>query len=86
MSEIFAYMCDMALLSKHQRPRGGRNEENGTMSYYRSGFSSYAEFKREANFGSDRLGKEELELLRALEQDDDFFDPDRDKKYRSPWD
>ena len=36
------------------------------MSYYRTGFSSFAEFKREANFGSDRLGKEELELLREL--------------------
>jgi len=56
------------------------------MSYYRTGFSSFAEFKREGMVGGDHLGKEELELLRALEQDDDFFDPDREKKYRSPWD
>ena len=56
------------------------------MSYYRTGFSSFAEFKREGMFGADRLEKEELELLAELEADDDFFDPDRAKKYRSPWD
>jgi len=56
------------------------------MSYFRSTFTSFAEFQREGMNGSDRLGKEELELLRALEQDDDFCDPDRAQKYKSPWD
>ncbi len=55
------------------------------MSYYRTGFSSFAEFKREGMYGGDRLGKEELELLKALEAEDDFLDPDREQKYRSPW-
>lgn len=56
------------------------------MSYFRSAFTSFAEFKREEMSGGDQLGKEELELLRALEQDDDFCDPDRAQKYKSPWD
>ncbi len=64
----------------------GIRNNGKTMSYFRTGFSSFDEFKREGMNGSDRLGKEELELLQALEQDDDFFDPDRAKKYRSPWD
>ena len=55
------------------------------MNYFRTGFSSFAEFKREGMNVSDRLGKEELELLRALEADDEFMDPDRSDSYKSPW-
>lgn len=54
------------------------------MSYFRTGFSSFEEFQREGFFGTDSLGKEEIELLRDLEDDDDFDRPRHGR--RSDWD
>lgn len=42
------------------------------MSYYRSAFSSFEEFQREAGFDRDELGKDELELLQELDDADNF--------------
>lgn len=42
------------------------------MSYFRTRFTSFQEFQREANFQHEELGKDELELLRELEDDDNF--------------
>jgi hypothetical protein len=48
------------------------------MSYYRTGFTSFEEFKREALL-SDReeLGKDELELLYELDDSDNLVRPTR---------
>ena len=54
------------------------------MSYYRHRFSSIEEFRREGLFSGDSLGKEELELLEALEDEDQFDSPKR--RRRSQWD
>lgn len=54
------------------------------MSYFRTGFNSFEEFQREGMFGGDTLGKEELELLRELEAEDDFDKPKA--RRRSVWD
>lgn len=46
------------------------------MSYYRTAFTSFEEFKREALRGdSDELGKEELELIYDLEDSDNLVRP-----------
>ena len=42
------------------------------MSYFRSEFASFEEFKREALQDFDELGKEEIELLREVELRDNF--------------
>lgn len=42
------------------------------MSYFRSEFTSFEEFKREALQDFDELGKEEIELLREVELRDNF--------------
>lgn len=42
------------------------------MSYFRSEFTSFEEFKREALQDFDDLGKEEIELLREVEERDNF--------------
>lgn len=42
------------------------------MSYFRTRFTSFEEFQREGLLGGESLGKEELELLRDLEEDDEF--------------
>lgn len=52
------------------------------MSYFRTRFTSFEEFQREGNFGHE-LGKDELELLRELEADDEF---DRPRRRRNEWD
>jgi hypothetical protein len=54
------------------------------MSYFRTQYSSFEEFCREGLHGGEVLGKEELELLRELEEDDEFDRPRRRRK--SPWD
>lgn len=51
------------------------------MAYFRTGFASFEEFQREGNFSSE-LGKDELELLRDLEADEEF---DRPRRYRDEW-
>ena len=43
------------------------------MSYFRYGYRSFEEFQREAFIDGPELGKEELELLRELEMEDDPF-------------
>jgi hypothetical protein len=46
------------------------------MSYYRTGFTSFEEFKREALFGErEELGKEEYELLYELDDSDNLVRP-----------
>jgi hypothetical protein len=55
------------------------------MSYFRHQYSSFQEFVREGLHGGNVLGKEELELLRAIEEDDEFDRPKR-RSRRSVWD
>jgi hypothetical protein len=55
------------------------------LSYFRTGYQSFQEFQREAFAELPTLGKEELELLRELEDDDDVLSHRRRKK-RSVWD
>lgn len=54
--------------------------------YYRTGYTTFQEFQREALSGShshhESLGKEELELLEELEADELFDQAPR----RSRWD
>lgn len=46
------------------------------MSYYRTSFTSFEEFQREALRGDlDELGKEELELIYDLEDSDNLVRP-----------
>lgn len=46
------------------------------MSYYRTAFTSFEEFQREALHGEcDDLGKEELELIYDLEDSDNLVRP-----------
>ncbi|HRI07999.1 MAG TPA: hypothetical protein PKW35_09285 [Nannocystaceae bacterium] len=55
------------------------------MSYYRDRFTSFEEFKRESfHTWADDLGKDEIELLKDLD-DDDRFDR-RPRRRRSQWD
>ncbi len=42
------------------------------MSYFRTEFTSFEEFKREALQDLDDLGKEEIELMREVEEKDNF--------------
>lgn len=42
------------------------------MSYFRTEFTSFEEFKREALQDLDDLGKEEIELMREVEDHDNF--------------
>ncbi len=59
------------------------------MSYYRHQFSSFQEFQREGLCASgghtSELGKDEYELLRALE-DDEAFDQRPRARRRDWWD
>ncbi len=55
------------------------------MSYFRTGYRSFQEFQREAFAELPSLGKEELELLRELEDDDDVY-AHRPRRRRSVWD
>jgi len=59
------------------------------MSYYRHQFSSFQEFQREGLCASGghtaELGKDEYELLRALE-DDEAFDQRPRARRRDWWD
>lgn len=59
------------------------------MSYYRRHFSSFQEFQREGLAGAGghiaELGKDEYELLRALEDDDNFDQRPRSRR-RDWWD
>ncbi len=43
------------------------------MSYFRNEFSSFEEFRREALQDLDDLGKEEIELMREVEAQDNFY-------------
>ena len=55
------------------------------MSYYRDHFTSFEEFKRESfHDWVDDLGKDELELLREID-DEDRFDK-RPRRRRTAWD
>ena len=56
------------------------------MSYFRTRYNSFEEFQREASWGGDRLGKEELELLEELQADDEFDRRPRNRRRRSAWD
>ncbi len=42
------------------------------MSYFRTRFRSFEEFQRDALSHRQELGKDELELLRELEEEDEF--------------
>jgi hypothetical protein len=55
------------------------------MSYYRNGYRSFREFQRESFFEAPELGKEELELLRELDIDDEMRACTRGRR-RSQWD
>jgi hypothetical protein len=55
------------------------------MSYFRRRFSSFEEFQREAFREGDELGKDELELLQELE-DEDLFDIVARHRRRPTWD
>ncbi len=55
------------------------------MSYFRYGYRSFEEFQREAFTDGPELGKEELELLRELEMDDDPF-KEPPQRRMSRWD
>ncbi|HWB78057.1 MAG TPA: hypothetical protein VG755_23995 [Nannocystaceae bacterium] len=53
------------------------------MSYFRHSYTSFEEFQREGLGGEDEsLGKEEIELLMDLEDDDAFDSPARRKRRR----
>lgn len=56
------------------------------MSYFRDRFSSFEEFQRETHreWGHD-LGKEEIELLDEIEDEDGFYSRPR-RRRRSDWD
>lgn len=57
------------------------------MSYFRTGYSNFQEFMREGlHHGGEFLGKEELELLRELEEEDEFDRAPSRRRRRSPWD
>jgi len=56
------------------------------MSYFRTRFSSFEEFQREASWGGNTFSKEELELLQELEADDDFDQAPRSRRRRNVWD
>ena len=56
------------------------------MSYFRNSYNSFEEFQREASWGGERLGKEELELLEELQAEDDFDKRPRNGRRRSVWD
>ncbi|MCH9685430.1 MAG: hypothetical protein K0V04_28615 [Deltaproteobacteria bacterium] len=57
--------------------------------YYRTGYTTFQEFQREALSGScshhESLGKEELELLQELEADD-LFDQRPRRPVMNRWD
>ncbi len=54
--------------------------------YFRRRFSSFEEFQRESfDHGSSEMGKDEVELIEALEDADDFFFRSRARR-RSVWD
>jgi hypothetical protein len=55
------------------------------LSYFRYSYRSFEEFQREAFSDAPTLGKEELELLRELEDDDDVMSH-RPRRRRSVWD
>lgn len=52
------------------------------MSYFRTEFTSFEEFKREALQDLDDLGKEEIELLREVELRDNFHRPPSRRRKR----
>lgn len=54
------------------------------MSYFRHCYRTFEEFQREAFVELPSLGKEELELLAELEEDDDAYR--RPRRRRSAWD
>jgi len=78
MSRIFAHMCAIDLLSS-----GLSGAWRITVSYFRTHFQTFEEFKREGFFDTETLGKEEIELLRDLEDAESF---DRPRRRRSEWD
>jgi len=53
--------------------------------YFRNRFSSFEEFKRQSwDHGGRELGKEELELIEELQDDDEFYRVPRNR--RRVWD
>jgi hypothetical protein len=57
--------------------------EDSVLSYFRHSYTSFEEFQREGLGGDDEsLGKEEIELLMDLEDDDAFDSPARRKRRR----
>ena len=57
------------------------------MSYFRNSYNNFQEFQRESFYDhrQPELGKEELDLLRELEADDDFWVKPRSQR-RNLWD
>ncbi len=53
------------------------------MSYFRTRFRSFEEFQREVSYHREELGKDELELLRELEDEDNF--DRRPRQARAYW-
>jgi hypothetical protein len=52
------------------------------LSYFRRSYTSFEEFQREAMSDGESLGKEEIELLMELEEEDEFdVSPRRRKRY-----
>ena len=56
-------------------------KESTSVSYFRTSYTSFEEFRREALVSDDEsLGKEELELLMDLEDEDLFDSPKRRRR------
>jgi hypothetical protein len=57
------------------------------MSYFRQSYRTFREFQRETFFADGELGKEEIELLRDIEDDDAFMGERPERRARmSRWD
>ncbi|MCA9693268.1 MAG: hypothetical protein R3A51_18815 [Nannocystaceae bacterium] len=56
------------------------------MSYFRHRYSTFEEFQREALFHREDLGKDELELLQAMEDDDLYDRLPQNTRGRRRWD
>jgi hypothetical protein len=69
-------------LSRRRRSRPP--QEDLRLSYFRHRYCTFEEFQREAFVELPSLGKEELELLADLEEDDDAYH--RPRRRRSVWD
>ena len=71
-------MCGGIEVAREAGPDPGE----GVLSYFRRSYTSFEEFQREAMSDGESLGKEEIELLMELEEEDEFdVSPRRRKRY-----